>query len=85
MNIRFVLRLVGRVELIVAAVMLLPLGTALLYGEDPMPFVYSIAIVLCVSLPLSLLPAQPEFYQREGFAAVGLIWIVTCVLGSLPF
>ena len=85
MNIRFVLRLVGRVELIVAAVMLLPLGTALLYGEDPMPFVYSIAIVLCVSLPLSLLPAQPEFYQREGFAAVGLIWVVTCVLGSLPF
>ena len=85
MNIRFVLRLVGRVELMVAVAMLIPLSVALFYGESPMPFVLSILVILCVSLPLSLLRSQPEFYQREGFVTVGLIWIVTCVLGCLPF
>ena len=50
-----------------------------------MPFVYSIAVMVCLCLPLALLPAQPGFFQREGFATVGLIWIATCLFGSLPF
>ena len=45
----------GRVELVVAAAMLLPLGCALLYGEDPAPFLYTMGIILCISLPLSVL------------------------------
>ena len=53
--------------------------------EHPLPFVFSIAIMVCVCVPLALLPAQPAFYEREGFATVGLIWIVTCLFGSLPF
>ena len=31
------------------------------------------------------MPAQPVFFQREGFVIVGLIWVVTCLFGSLPF
>ena len=85
MNIRFVLKLVGRIELIVAATMCLPLAVALLYGESPLPFLCSQAVMLCICLPLACLPAQPTFFQREGFATVGLIWIVTCLFGSLPF
>ena len=85
MNVRFVLKLVGRVELIVAAAMLLPLGVSCLYGESPLPFLYSIAIIVCICLPLASLPSQASFFQREGFAAVGLIWIITCIFGSLPF
>ena len=85
MNIRFVLKLVGRVELMVAASMLIPMAVAMLYEESTMPFVYSIAVMVCLCLPLALLPAQPGFFQREGFATVGLIWIATCLFGSLPF
>ena len=85
MNIRFVLKLVGRVELMVAASMLIPMAVAMLYEERTMPFVYSIAVMVCLCLPLALLPAQPGFFQREGFATVGLIWIATCLFGSLPF
>lgn len=85
MNIRFVLKLVGCVELMVAASMLIPMAVAMLYEESTMPFVYSIAVMVCLCLPLALLPAQPGFFQREGFATVGLIWIATCLFGSLPF
>ena len=85
MNIRLVFRLAGRVELLVGASLLLPLGVALLYGESPWPFLLTMAILACVCLPLSRLSAPPAFFQREGFATVGLIWLATCVFGCLPF
>lgn len=61
MNIKLVLKVLGRVELVVAASMALPLACALLYGEDIAPFLWSIAIILCVSLPLSFLPTHSSF------------------------
>ena len=85
MNIKLVLKVLGRVERVVAASMALPLACALLYGEDIAPFLWSIAIILCVSLPLSFLPTDSSFFLREGFAAVGLIWLFTGVAGGLPF
>ena len=85
MNIKLVLKVLGRVELVVAASMALPLACALLYGEDIAPFLWSIAIILCVSLPLSFLPTHSSFFLREGFATVGLIWLFTGVAGGLPF
>lgn len=66
MNIRFVLKLVGRVELMVAASMLIPMAVAMLYEESTMPFVYSIAVMVCLCLPLALLPAQPGFSSGRG-------------------
>ena len=85
MNVKLVLKILGRVELVVAVSMLLPLGCALLYGEDPLPFLCSMGIILCIGLPLSFLPTKPSFFLREGFAAVGLIWLFTGVVGGLPF
>ena len=85
MNLRFVFKLVGRVELMVAASLLLPLAVALFYGESPWPFVLTMGLILCVCAPLARMPAQPVFFQREGFVIVGLIWVVTCLFGSLPF
>ena len=85
MNVKLVLKVLGRVELVVAVSMILPLVCALLYGEDPYPFLYSMGIILCISLPLSFLPTVPSFFLREGFATVGLIWLFTGVVGGLPF
>ena len=85
MNWKLVLKVLGRVALVVAASMVLPLGCALLYREDPTPFLYTMGIILCVSLPLSFLPADSRFSFREGFAAVGLIWLFIGVAGGLPF
>ena len=85
MNVKLVLKVLGRVELVVAASMVLPLACALLYGEDPSPFLCSMGIIACISLPLSFLPTKPSFFLREGFVTVGLIWLFTGVAGGLPF
>ena len=73
MNVKLILKLLGRVELLIAGSMLLPLGVSLLYGESPLPFLTSIAVLLCTCLPLSLMRTGPGFFLRDGFAAVGLI------------
>ena len=44
MNLKLVSRLVGRVLLVEAFFMLLPLAVALLYQEDPAPFLLTILL-----------------------------------------
>ena len=85
MNLKLVFKVVGRILQIEAAAMLLPLAVALVYREDPAPFLWSIAAVAAAGTALSLLPSRQHFYIREGFAAVGLIWLITGLVGALPF
>ena len=86
MNIKLVLKLVGRILQVEAAALIFPLVVALLYREDPVPFLLTIAIVAACGFGLSALPCQKkQFFTREGFVSVGLIWIITGVVGSLPF
>ena len=85
MNILLVLKVVGRILKLEAAAMVIPLVAAAAYQEDPTPFLSSILLVALTGFLLSLLPARRHFYIREGFACVGLIWIITGVVGALPF
>lgn len=85
MNVKLVLNVVGRVLKLEAVAMVIPLIVALLYREDLTPFLYSILCVAVAGFLLSVLPAKKHFYIREGFASVGLIWIITGVVGALPF
>ncbi len=85
MNIKLVLKLVGRVLLIEAAALAIPLAVALIYRESPVPFLLTIAIMGVCGFALSALPARQQFFAREGFVAVGLIWIFTGLAGALPF
>ncbi|MBS7219520.1 MAG: TrkH family potassium uptake protein, partial [Oscillospiraceae bacterium] len=85
MNIKLVLRLVGRVMAAESFALLLPMGVALLYRESPVPFLLSILIILAISLPLASMHTEKHFFLREGFVSVGLIWLVTGVVGGLPF
>ena len=85
MNLKLVFKLVGKVLVVEAAAMVLPLAVALIYREDPMPFVYTIALMLVLGLGLSKLHTQKNFYTREGFFTVGLIWLLTGFMGALPF
>ena len=86
MNFKLVFRVVGFSLLIEAAALVLPLLTAMIYGEDIGPFILTIAILLVVGLlSIFLLKAKPEFYAREGFFTVGLIWVLFSAFGALPF
>ena len=86
MNYRMIAFILGRVLLILAALMLLPLLTALVCGESPVPFVVTILLTaLCGGTLLLFRPSSREIYAREGFACVGLSWLAMSLLGSLPF
>ena len=85
MNIKLILKVVGRVLMIEAGCLLLPALVALLYGERVTPFLLSAALVAAVGFALSKLKAPQRFFTREGFGTVGLIWLVTGVVGALPF
>ena len=86
MNYRMIAFILGRVLLILAALMLLPLIAALVYGESVLPFVVTILLTaLCGGVLLLIRPKTREIYAREGFSCVGLSWLAMSLLGSLPF
>ena len=86
MNYRMLRYLLGCILLIEAILMSLPLAVSLISHEDVMPFVYTIAILLVISLPCVLLkPKNTQIYAREGFVCVGAAWILLSVFGALPF
>ena len=85
MNFRLVFKIVGRVLLVEAVAMLLPTLVALLYREDLRPFLLTILLMALTGGALSLLPAKRHFFTRDGFFAVGLIWVITGIVGGLPF
>ena len=68
-----------------ALCLLLPLVVCLIYREDPKPFLYTIGLVGLLGSLLVRLRARPDFFSREGFAVVGLIWVFLSLFGALPF
>ena len=86
MNFKTVFRVAGFTLLVEAAAMLLPMGVALYYGEDPSPFLKTIGIMVVVGLASVFgLRGERKFFAREGFFSVGLIWVLSGVFGALPF
>ena len=86
MNGRMIARILGAVLLLLAAFLLLPLIVGLIYGENVRGFALTIALSLALGLALLLClkPKNTEIYAREGFTAVGLVWIVLSLIGALP-
>ena len=89
MNRRMVLYMLGSVIKIEALLFLLPLVTALIYGETTVvnAFLVSMAIALAVGCAMTILarPGSKVIYAREGFVTVALSWIFLSLVGSLPF
>ena len=69
MNFKLVFNITGKVLLIEAAALVLPLLVSLIYSESPLPFLYTIAILLTVGLVLGFIPYKKHFFAREGFPA----------------
>ena len=86
MNIRIVWRTLGKVLLIEAALMLLPLVTALICHESPIPFAVPLAGTALLGLGLSRVESRRTIYTaREGFVIVGLAWVLMSLLAAIPF
>ena len=71
-----------------AGLLLLPLFVGLLYGErSALSFLWSALAAAGVGL-LMFFGARPRtrhMFAREGFAIVSMAWILTALIGALPF
>ena len=87
MNYRIVSKILGRVLLIGAGLLCVPLVVAALYGESVLPFLYAAGIALLTAGALLLLGhgADDSLRAREGFVSVALSWLVLSLVGALPF
>ena len=71
-----------------AAFFLLPMITAVCYGEWKTLFAFLISALICLALGgLCIIkkPKKTTIYAREGFVIVSLSWILLSVFGALPF
>lgn len=85
MNFRLVFKVTGKTLLIEAVAMVLPMLVGLIYGESPLPFLWSILITAAVGGVLCIPKSDTKFFAREGYFTVGLIWVLFGVFGALPF
>ena len=70
------------------ALMVAPLIVSLIYGEGiRYALAYIIPIILEVGIGFLLQIPKPDrnsLFQKEGFALVGLAWIIMALFGALP-
>lgn len=88
MNYKVVLSVLGRVLLIVSALLCVPIVIALIYGEysEIFGFLIPVAVLLFLGLPsLAIKTEDRNIYAKEGFVIVSLVWIVISLIGALPF
>ena len=86
MNYRMIIHVLGYVLLIIAALMMLPLITGLFYRENILNFLITALITAILGIVMLMIrPKKQELYARDGFAIVGIGWILMSLLGALPF
>ena len=86
MNYRMLGYLFGIIMLIEAALMTLPMIVSLIFGESPVPFLLTVAVLIALSLPLILRkPKDTRIYAKEGFVTAAGAWVLLSLFGALPF
>jgi len=88
MNIKVVFSTIGKLLIVEAILLCLPLIVCLIYQEYNYILAFSIPIVALtlIGLLLSRLKTDSsKMFAKEGFAVVGLSWILLSLFGALPF
>ncbi len=86
MNYRMLGYLLGLLLLLEGALLLLPMLVSIIYRESPLPFLYTIGILLLVGVALVLQkPKERRIYAKDGFVMVAGGWILLSLFGALPF
>ena len=87
MNYRMVFYLLGQMMRVEGLLMLLPLLCTWIYHEDTLTaFLIPIVLLIAIGSVLTFkMPDKRDIYAKEGFAVVGLSWILLSVFGAMPF
>lgn len=88
MNFKKLANILGKIMITMGALMVAPLIVSLIYGEGiRYALAYIIPIILEVGIGFLLQIPKPDrnsLFQKEGFALVGLAWIIMALFGALP-
>lgn len=88
MNRKMIVYTVGRMVLLEAGILLLPLLVSVLYRETcAWAFVLTVLLAAIVGLPITLFckPKNSLIYAKEGFVIVAMTWLAFSAIGALPF
>lgn len=87
MNYRAVFYVLGKIFIIVGALMLLPITVSLYYSENQtVSFLVPAALLLFLGILLvAKKPKNTGIYTKEGLVICGLSWILMSAFGALPF
>lgn len=82
-----IFKLLGILLFIETGQLLASLGVAWGYGENVMPFLWTILIALACGMGFRLLGrgASKNMGRRDGYLVVSLVWVVFSLIGMLPF
>lgn len=87
MNFRMIKYFLGWILVFETMFLLIPLVTAVIYGEQCF-FAILLSMAVCLAAGGLLIwkkPKNTELYSREGFVIVSMSWIVLSLFGCLPF
>jgi len=76
---------VGLVLKYIALAPIMPAAAALYYGEDPLPFLVTIAAMGGLGVALDRLRSDAQLGHREAFLVVSLTWLIVPLVGMLPY
>lgn len=89
MNLKMVFRTIGRVAVLLAVFLLLPLIVALIDRDKTCVKAFLITAFSSLAVGFFLIlfcrKADRTIFAKEGFAIVGLVWLLMAALGALPF
>jgi trk system potassium uptake protein TrkH len=85
-RVRLTLHIIGSLLKYFALAYIVPLVTALYYGEDWWIFLYSLLVTLIIGLLLEFgFRTNKEIERADGFTIVAFTWLLIPLLGTLPY
>ncbi len=89
MNYKKLGKILGKIMILEAILMLAPLAVSLIYREsfkNILAFVIPIIMLTAIGFALQIpKPQRNNLYQKEGFALTALVWVIMTLFGALPF
>lgn len=87
MNKKMIRYIVGSIIMLEAALLLLPILTAIVYGEWNTLRVFAGSALFCIVTGALLRGKKPEnttIFSVEGYVSVALCWVALSICGAIP-
>ena len=87
MNKKMIRYIVGSIIMLEAALLLLPILTAIVYGEWNTLRVFAGSALFCIVAGALLRGKKPEnttIFSVEGYVSVALCWVALSICGAIP-